>query len=58
MWQKHTQVKLSTKDYSCSIRGDYQTGPYFYKREAKKKKREDKALPNETNSSYSSDSVN
>ena len=38
MWQKHTQVKLSTKDYSCSIRGDYQTGPYFYKREAKKKK--------------------
>ena len=31
MWQKHTQVKLSTKDYNCSIRGVYQTGPYFYK---------------------------
>ena len=61
MWQNHTQVKLSTKEYSCSIRGDYQIGPYFYKigwQKKNKTKRENKALPNETNSNYSSDSMN
>ena len=61
MWQNHTQVKLSTKEYSCPIRGDYQTGPYFYKigwQKKNKTKRENKALPNETNSNYSSDSMN